>query len=306
MYRFKNVLFSPLGDHENPAALRRVTELVERNDGRLTLLGVAATPSRLQRMLSRPGIVDGLLESEVVNLDKTLQRWDEQGSIDAEVNVEVGDPALKIIECVIAHGHDLVVVTSDEDREDRSTIRRLLRKCPCPVWVVRPTRARTQRVLAAVNPDPGEAELNRTILQLASSMVRLHGGELHVVHAWALFGEAKMRSSAFMHFPRDEIDELVEEERSSHDRCLTELLDSTLSSDDAPQVHLLKGSPATVVPELVTNRRINLLVLGTVARTGVNAMVMGNTAECILDRVDCSVIAVKPPGFVSPIGLAPA
>ena len=50
-----------------------------------------------------------------------------------------------------------------------------------------------------------------------------------------------------------------------------------------------------------TEHRINLLVMGTVARGGVTAMVMGNTAERVLDNVDCSVIAVKPDGFVSPI-----
>ena len=67
------------------------------------------------------------------------------------------------------------------------------------------------------------------------------------------------------------------------------------------QVHLVKGVAAEVIPALVTRLRINLLVMGTVARTGVNAMVMGNTAERVLDEVNCSVIAVKPEGFVSPI-----
>jgi nucleotide-binding universal stress UspA family protein len=43
--------------------------------------------------------------------------------------------------------------------------------------------------------------------------------------------------------------------------------------------------------------------MGTVARTGINGLLMGNTAEMILTQIDCSVLAVKPQGFVSPVTL---
>ena len=41
----------------------------------------------------------------------------------------------------------------------------------------------------------------------------------------------------------------------------------------------------------------DLLVMGTVARSGVKGLVIGNTAEKILDHVDCSVLTLKPPGW---------
>jgi nucleotide-binding universal stress UspA family protein len=44
-----------------------------------------------------------------------------------------------------------------------------------------------------------------------------------------------------------------------------------------------------------------LVVMGTVARTGVAGLLMGNTAERVLQRLQGSVLAVKPPGFKSPI-----
>ena len=301
MHRFEDILFSPLARRDNPAAIRRITDLVVMNGAKLTLLGVAAEPSRLQRLLHRPGIVDEAVEAERTRLDRDLRRCVARTSIDADFSVEIGDPALRIIERVIDDGHDLVVVTSDEDDEDRATIRRLLRKCPCPVWVIRPSRARTQRVLAAVNPDPNEAELNRTILELASAIVDLHGGELHVLHAWELYGEATMRSSGFMHVPPAELDALLHEERDKHSDALAELMASSEAANATGKVHLVQGSPAEVVPAVVAARRINLLVMGTVARHGVSAMVMGNTAERVLDHVKCSVIAIKPAGFVSPI-----
>ena len=302
MERFKTILFSPLGQTGNPAALRRVADLADRNGARLTLLDVVDEPTRWQRVTHRAHYYDQVLTAERDRRRGRLEGWAAECGIEsAEIGVEVGTAALSIVGWALAEGDDLVVVTSDEDREDHATIKRLLRKCPSPVWVVRPTRARIQRVLAAVNPDPEELELNRTILELASSMVELYGGELHVVHAWELYGESTMRSSAFLRIPEEEVDALAAEERAGHEAALDELLTDTGVADAPWEVHVVKGPAASVVPHLVDRARINLLVMGTVARTGLSGLVMGNTAERVLDEVRCSVMAVKPPGFISPL-----
>ena len=67
-----------------------------------------------------------------------------------------------------------------------STDLHLLRKCPCPVWIDRPTQARTyQRVLAAVDPfDDESGNLQRLILDLATSLAAREQAEIEVVHAW--------------------------------------------------------------------------------------------------------------------------
>jgi nucleotide-binding universal stress UspA family protein len=132
-------------------------------------------------------------------------------------------------------------------------------------------------------------------------MVDLNGGELHLLHAWELYGESAMRSSAFVRVSSSELAERVETERQAARDALDELLELTEMADRPWKVHLLKGPAAQVVPHVVAKRRVNLLVMGTVARVGVSAAVMGNTAERVLDEVSCSVIAVKPEGFVSPI-----
>ena len=305
MHRFTKILFSPLGESDNAAAVRRVAGLSQLNDAQLTLFGVLPEPSGLQRVLHGPEFFTDVQEAARRAMTKRLDRWaakNRDGQI--EVVIEMGSQALRIIERVIDEGHDLVVVTTDEDRHDKATIQRLLRKCPCPVWVIRPTRARVQRVLAAINPDPDEAELNRIILELASSMVEHFGGELHLVHAWELYGEATMRSSAFIHTTPPDLDRYLKEERATHARAITDLLTATGLRDAEWKIHLDKGRPEDVVPQVIAKSRINLLVMGTLARTGIAGLLIGNTAETILDEVSCSVVAVKPPGFTSP--LAPA
>ncbi|MEO8271575.1 MAG: universal stress protein [Aureliella sp.] len=43
--------------------------------------------------------------------------------------------------------------------------------------------------------------------------------------------------------------------------------------------------------------------MGTVSRTGLSGLLIGNTAQHILDHIECSVLAVKPANFICPIHL---
>jgi nucleotide-binding universal stress UspA family protein len=68
-------------------------------------------------------------------------------------------------------------------------------------------------------------------------------------------------------------------------------------------VYLLKGEAGRLIPELATAKEVKLIVMGTVSRTGIAGLLIGNTAEKILSQVDCGVLAVKPDGFVTPVRL---
>jgi hypothetical protein len=56
-----------------------------------------------------------------------------------------------------------------------------------------------------------------------------------------------------------------------------------------------------VIPAMIRDIKADLVVMGTVARTGIPGFIVGNTAEMILSQIACAVLAVKPPGFVSPV-----
>lgn len=53
--------------------------------------------------------------------------------------------------------------------------------------------------------------------------------------------------------------------------------------------------------KFVEENGVDLVIMGTLARSGVLGMLIGNTAEEVLDRIQCSVLALKPKGFVSPV-----
>ena len=73
--------------------------------------------------------------------------------------------------------------------------------------------------------------------------------------------------------------------------------------DLTSRVYMLKGDPGHLVPELAAALGVGVIVMGTVSRTGVAGFFMGSAAERILRHVDCSVLTVKPDGFVTPVRL---
>ncbi|MCK7506615.1 MAG: universal stress protein [Desulfobacterales bacterium] len=59
-----------------------------------------------------------------------------------------------------------------------------------------------------------------------------------------------------------------------------------------------------MIPALAKRKGIELIVMGTVCRTGIAGFLMGNTAEMVLQQVNCSVLTVKPDGFKTPVKLS--
>jgi len=72
------------------------------------------------------------------------------------------------------------------------------------------------------------------------------------------------------------------------------------------EIHLRRGPAAANIFAVAEEVEADLIVMGTVCRTGMAGFLIGNTAESLLSRVTCSVLAVKPPGFQSPVKLDPS
>jgi len=69
------------------------------------------------------------------------------------------------------------------------------------------------------------------------------------------------------------------------------------------KMHFVVEPPDFAIMNCIEQQDIDLLVMGTVGRAGVSGFITGNTVERLLPRIPCSLIAVKPPGFKSPVSL---
>jgi universal stress protein E len=141
--------------------------------------------------------------------------------------------------------------------------------------------------------------LNTKIMDLATSLAHLEQSELHIVHAWNIPHEHLVREAHGI--SPGEIEKWENETRRLPQKHLDDFLKKYDLDKVKFQVHLLKGNVSNLILELVVNKRIDLIVMGTLCRTGIPGFLIGNTAERILHRVDCSVLTVKPEGFISPV-----
>ena len=70
------------------------------------------------------------------------------------------------------------------------------------------------------------------------------------------------------------------------------------STDD---IIVLRGNPVEEIIKSAEEANCDLIVMGTLGRTGIAGLFIGNTAEDVLRETQTAVLAAKPDGFVSPI-----
>ena len=313
MRNFHNILLVIEPGIDNQVAIDRAFELATSNQASLSLISVVEEAPILRR--AAPGLLDELVAEREEELRLIATQWPGEASI----HVCVGREFLEVIRHVLQNELDLVIKTKAEAhnrfRRLGSTDMHLLRKCPCPVWIVHSKGAEPcHRILAAVDVEPEDQEANelaRRVLEIATSLSRSEHSRLDVLHAWSLAYEDTLRSSR-SGMPQAAVDQLAadeEQQRREKLEALTRDVTSAAGSADGKGLSALnlvvkKGDPSDLIPELVAESDIELVVMGTVGRTGVPGFFIGNTAEEVLSQIDCSVLAIKPPQFESPVTIS--
>lgn len=326
-------MFNPAVD--NQQALKQVFSTALNNQASLTIISVI-NPPILSLKISDDftpieELENNLLRVQAQALKETQLDWEQ---LEVSFTILVGDPDLVTVREIIREGYELLVKAVDNQgllkkvfgREDM----RLLRKSPCPVWLVQPkglqsVEQKCRKVIAAIDVNDMykeeelevRRELNLKVLRTAYSIAASESIELHVVSCWQAPFESSL-SSGFIRESAENIELYVSEieKKFTHNFetlikeanalfiSSSETSSSETSSSETKIVAktaLIKGAPDTMISKYADEAEANLVIMGTVARRGIAGLVMGNTAESILDRLEQSVVAVKPTGFISPV-----
>jgi nucleotide-binding universal stress UspA family protein len=162
----------------------------------------------------------------------------------------------------------------------------LLRNCPVPVLMVKTdTPWLGGSILAAVdvgNSDGEHRALNAGIVSAGQDIATLAMCALHVVCAHP----SAMLSSA------DPVFQLKETIVKRYRDRLAEVQEEFLIDDEC--IHLEQGPAEVIIPFVAKKLNVALTVIGSVGRTGISASLFGNTAEKILDSLECDVLVIKP------------
>lgn len=311
MKRFTKILASLSTQSDDRSALQHASLLAEHNKASLTLVSVVPDlpwHARLA-MKNQDDYYQSALSEELHRLEQFAEPIKARG-VRVTFKALRGQSSVEIIREVQRNGHDLVVRANKGDSSKRSgffgaTSLQLMRKCPCPVWIVKQgCKPVFQRVLGSLDlaHDEVHVSLDREIIELARSIAEREGGKCEFTHVWDVYGEQMLR-------PRmsdDEWEQLTERTKSEVLLKFRETFADCQLDPDSDDVHLVRGEPARAIPKFVEDHDVDLLIMGTVGRSGLSGMIMGNTAEMILDRVQCPVLALKPESFTSPIVLGDA
>jgi len=313
--RFKDVLVVANPDGFADALLARAAWLADANGARLTLLDVDSRDTSVFAGLlgtlgdqSAQAVGDQLAAARAEVLDAAADRLRAGGAVVETIQAS-GIGFLEVIRRVLSAGHDLVLKFSETSRSWQvlgGPDLHLLRKCPCPVWVLNSAmEPKAKRIVAAVDPDPDDATrdaLNQKVMQLATSLAQQDGAHVDVLNAWYLPEEHLLRS-ARVRTPPEQIEALVDKTRRDSLIRLKALTDQYKEFESNLSILHLKGVPEDIIAQHALGERIDTLVMGTLGRTGLAGMFIGNTAETVLGRVKCSILAIKPDGFISPVKL---
>lgn len=308
MKNFRRILFVSQGLAPEVEPLKQALSTARNNGATLEALLISPSfPDNLAAYKDR--FEESLRERFAAELAqaRTALQLDE-AALPVALTLDSGEaPVVRIVRKVLRGEHDLVIKAA-EPRETAgfSVIdMELLRKCPAAVWLSRAiSRSRNEiRVAVAVDPEspqPSARVLSLRLLQVARELADSASGSLGIVSCWDYEYEAYLRNNAWIRMSDDEIAETVAQADVSHKDGLEALLkDSAVGGQIALQ--RLRGRPAQCIPAYVAEQQIDILVMGTVARTGLPGFLIGNTAESVLQSLRCSLVAFKPEGFVSPV-----
>lgn len=286
-------------------ALRKAAQLAQGLKARIELFHALATPVYLDAFLAQGTSLQQWQKQQhdraMAKLEKLAAPLRESG-IAVDVRCEWDFPAFEaVIRRAQRSGAGLIAAERHAGRHLLPWLLRfndweLLRRSPVPVLLVKTPRIwRKPAVLAAIDPSHSfakPARLDAAILATASAVTAALGGKLHVTHA---FPGVSMLGASLDPVPASAAEAI--ERRAAREARKAFVAEIARSPARSARRHFVTGQAIDVIPLLARRQRAGLVVMGAISRSGLSRLVIGDTAERILDALPCDALVVKPSGF---------
>lgn len=292
----------PLTPH-NEGAVAKAIGLAQATDASLTFFFSLDVSPQVRHQIEEHQDPDATVFDQAEEaLDHLVDRAEKAG-LTANRKVVFGKSWMAITQEALRGGYDLVVAgTKHKSRLTSmlfgSTGVNLMRKCPCPVLLSHPSP--DGRSMDGVVVATDFTEVSDAVLCEAALVAQALNVPIHIVHAMNIHEQLYLvRGGA--------TEEAVHKFQEELKRVATEKFAQLMATElvrglNVPvETHLIEGEPDVVLTEFTAGLERPLLVVGTMARSGIPGMLLGNTVERLITQVNCSLMAVKPVGFVSPV-----
>ncbi|QDE31249.1 MULTISPECIES: universal stress protein UspE [Shewanella] len=298
------VVINPTTDTQ--PALARAVELASKSQAKITaFLSIFDFSYEMTSILSsqeREAMRQGVIDQRVAWLENVISGSNKLNNINTEV-VWHNRPFESVINYAMKGQYDLIVKSTHEHDKLKAVIFtptdwHLMRKSPIPVLLVKehdwPV---TGNIICAVNvvtDDKDHQDLNGKIISYALDLAKKFSGNVHLVNGFP--GTPVNLAIELPDFDANVYNNTVRMQHEQRVQYLAQAYDIPLEN-----CHVEEGLPEDVIPEMATKLDAELVVLGTVGRTGFSAALIGNTAEHVIDSINCDLLAIKPDGYKSPL-----
>jgi universal stress protein E len=308
---FRKILVATDFSKHSAAALVRGMWLGERSHGEVVVAhvltnfrqAVSAMPYSLQWELlygDMEKFQRGLRTNSQNRLLQFVKPYVNQ-NVQIKTETLLGKADIALTHAVQCEGYEMVVLgTQGRSALQRfflgSTALRVIHHCPATVWVAKEGCGwPLTRLLVPMDFSP----VSRRSLEQASWLAAQSQAQVDLLHVVELDDV-----SADLDTPAHAAHEDSEIRRRIEDQARQRMEEWSAEAGLLPgqiSMSVAWGKPWQIIGECCRRFNSSLVVLGTVGRSGVEGLLLGNTAEKVLKTCDCSVLAVKPADFVSPV-----
>lgn len=307
---FRSILVVFEKDEDNTSALDRALQLQAQSKATLHFLWVDYNHALLDACRFEKDRLERAIESylqhQAAPMEEVAVDWEQHKGIHVETHHAWNKRRYEAIINVAADcGCDVVIKTTSYHKSLKQlfftpTDWSLLRTCPMPLWLTSHETGKINgSVMAAIDPSNNHKkspELNDLILGIATYMARLFKQKLDVIHTYSTLSQEILVATGESAL---DYEKYSDESRQEHQQLMNKATEDI--SDIQFETHLLEGEPEWVIPQFATSHNGSILIMGTSYRTGLKRALMGSTAESILAKLPCDIVAIKPLGFSSPV-----
>lgn len=303
MESYQNILVVIDPTSVEQKALARACTLANRTGAKITaFLSIFDFSYEMTTMLSgeeRESMRATVVNDRKVWLDDLIEDYDRE--IECKV-VWHNRPFEAILQEVKDNDFDIVIKSTHEHPTLQSVIFtptdwHLIRKSWVPLLLVKEHQwPDNGHILAAVNVGSEELEhqsLNDKISEEAINLSNLVKADTHFVNSYP-----GTPINIAIEIPEFDANEYNETMKNHHFQVMKEHALKYKIEDQF--LHVEEGLPEDVIESVAKRIDAELVILGTVGRTGLSAVLIGNTAEHVIDRLNCDLLALKPDGYQSP------
>ena len=302
---YKNILVVVDPTVEQQPSLDRAAFLARSYGAKISLiLCIYDLSYEMTSMLSvdeREAMRHGVIEQQKCWLNELIANYSDL-TIETTVTWH-NRPFEAFIRHVIAHDIDLLVKSTHKHGKLKSVIFtptdwHLLRKSPCDVLLVKdhawPKGGTILTAVNAVSEDQAHIDLNERVIGHATDIAKVVSANVKLVN-----GYPGTPVNIAIEIPEFNLNEYNSSVRAHHEQAIAQL--AKKAGLPVSCCITEEGLAEDVIPTVARNFDVELVVIGTIGRTGLSAAFIGNTAEHVIDQIECDLLAVKPKGFKSPL-----